>query len=260
MYKNKKVLIGSPVHQKPCILREFLKSLRILCSGSLDFDYMFIDDNSQEESTRLLKDFQETKGNTIIRNGRKNDEYICDEKMHYWKEDLIWKVAGYKNAIIRAALDGGYDFLFLVDSDIILQPETVIHLAGTGADVVSEVFWTKWQPDLLPLPNVWLFDQYDMVPRKREEKLTKKEAEQRRQSFLRKLKSPGTYEVGMLGACTLITRQALHKGLDFTPVKNLTLWGEDRHFCVRAAVYGIRLFVDTYFPARHIYRECDLET
>jgi len=65
-------------------------------------------------------------------------------------------------------------------------------------------------------------------------------------------------KVGGLGACTLISSTALSAGVSFKPIKNLTIHGEDRFFCIRAAVLGIGLFVDTHYPAYHIYREQDL--
>lgn len=77
--------------------------------------------------------------------------------------------------------------------------------------------------------------------------------------FLNTLRRPGIYEVGGLGACTLISRRALEAGANFSKIKNLSLTGEDRHFCVRAAVLGFPLYVDTHLPAYHIYRNKDLE-
>jgi len=71
---------------------------------------------------------------------------------------------------------------------------------------------------------------------------------------------PGVYKVGGLGACTLISRNAISKGVSYDEIYNITFWGEDRHFCIRAAALGIELFVDTHFPAFHIYRRSDLKT
>ena len=31
------------------------------------------------------------------------------------------------------------------------------------------------------------------------------------------------------------------------------MFGEDRHFCIRAAALGLSLYVDTHYPAYHIY-------
>ena len=70
--------------------------------------------------------------------------------------------------------------------------------------------------------------------------------------------NPGTYEVGGLGACTLISNKALKAGVNFSRMHNLTFWGEDRHFCLRAVSLGFPLYADTRYPAYHIYRESAL--
>jgi hypothetical protein len=62
-----------------------------------------------------------------------------------------------------------------------------------------------------------------------------------------------------LGACTLISSKALKAGVNFSEIKNVSFWGEDRHFCIRASALGFSLFVDTRLPAYHIYREKDLD-
>ena len=76
--------------------------------------------------------------------------------------------------------------------------------------------------------------------------------------FLDILQKPGTYRVGGLGACTLISRKALTIGVCFKKIYNLDLIGEDRHFCVRAAALGLELYADTHYPPYHIYRESEL--
>ena len=88
--------------------------------------------------------------------------------------------------------------------------------------------------------------------------ITEAEAAQKTREFINMLRKPGTYEVGGLGACTLISRDSLLKGVNFNRVHNVSFWGEDRHFCIRAAVLEIPLHVDTYYPAYHIYRPSDL--
>lgn len=58
---------------------------------------------------------------------------------------------------------------------------------------------------------------------------------------------------------TLISRSALQRGVSFAPIPNLTIHGENRFFCIRAAVLGLGLYVDTRSPAYHMYREQELE-
>lgn len=252
---KKRVLIASPVRQKEVILAEFLESLERLESTNLVLDFAFIDDNNDHD---LLTNFSRGKENVHIFPTKSEDCYICDESTHYWREDLIWKVAEFKNSFITLALEEGYDYLFLVDSDLYLHPKTITHLVSLGKDIVSEVYWTRWIPGMLPLPQVWISDDYKLYHAKRGETLNQEEQRKRADKFLEMLSKPGTYKVGGLGACTLISRKALSMGVSFSEIYNLSLAGEDRHFCVRAAALGLELFADTHYPPFHIYRESEL--
>jgi glycosyltransferase involved in cell wall biosynthesis len=255
---KQKVLVGSPIYQKPEILSMFLASLKNLVSQSMTIDFMFVDDNVNEESSQILAAFQ--RAGSVVRTVRGNaeGEYCCNEESHTWNGTLMLKVANYKNSIIQYALKNNYDFLFLVDSDLIVHPHLLEHLKILNKDIVAEIFWSRWHNDKPLEPNVWLFDEYDLVPKTLGEELTEKEKYIRQTKFLNQLKIPGVYEVGGLGACTLLSRNALLKQVNFTPINNLTIWGEDRFLCIRAAVLGVALFVDTHYPVYHIYREGDL--
>jgi glycosyltransferase involved in cell wall biosynthesis len=259
---GKKVLIGSPVRQTPEILDLFLRSLGNLDDADLEIDYYFVDDNDEGKSSAALINFRvQTKAGSsvMIEKGRKNEaQYVRNERTHFWDDRLIWLVASYKDKIIEYCLAHHYDYLFLVDSDLLLHPQTLATLIAAGKDIISEVFWTKWQQNSPELPQVWLYDQYDLYRHARGEKLGQQEVDCRYKSFLEQLRIPGIYEVGGLGACTLISQRALAKGVNFSEIYNLTFWGEDRHFCLRAAALGFKLYADTHYPAYHIYRTSDL--
>lgn len=255
---KKRVLVGSPVYQKPEILEAFLASLKKLTRNTIILDYMFIDDNEDENSSKLLADFAREASLVVTICGEKQGNYLCDDESHYWDDGLMLKVANYKNSIINYAIENNYDYLFLVDSDLVLHPGLIEQLKNTDKDIISEIFWSRWHKDRPLEPNVWLFDEYDLVPKELGEKLSEEEMQIRQSRFLNQLRLPGVYEVGGLGACTLISSAALAAGISFEPIKNLTIHGEDRFFCIRAAVLGIDLFVDTHYPAYHIYREQDL--
>lgn len=253
-----KVVIGSPVKQKEAILEQFLQSLDNLDYQGLTIDYIFIDDN--ETPSSLLYDFAAKHNNTLVIQGDSQLEYHCTEETHCWQENLIWKVAAYKDRMIEYALKTGAEYLFLIDSDLYLHPLTLKHLIDLKKDVVSEVFWTKWTPELAPLPQVWVGDQYRLFATERGVQYTEEEQAVKSQEFINMLKTPGVYKVGGLGACTLISRRALERGVNFKEIYNLGFIGEDRHFCVRAAALGLELFADTWYPPFHIYRESELLT
>ena len=253
-----RVLVGSPICQKPEILRQFLKSLNNLEKQHIDINYLFVDDNENEESSNMLKEFSSNMENAQVYKSDYNDKYVCDNQAHLWNEKLVWKVASFKDDMIDYARNNNYDYLFLIDSDLILHNTTIEHLVSAGKEIISEIFWTKWTLETEELPQVWMKDQYTQYMISRGEVVTNNEALIRQKYFLSKLRQPGTYEVGGLGACTLISMKALQKDISFKEIGNLSFWGEDRHFCIRAATLGIPLYVDTHYPAYHIYRESDL--
>lgn len=258
MKQKKRILVGSPIHQKPQILEQFILSLISLKKETFDVNFLFIDDNSNVESSIILERYNKSSINIEIKKSSESDIYYTDGSTHLWTEKLVWKVAKFKNYIIEKALKEDYDYLFFIDSDIILHPETIEHLIRQDKDIISEIFWTKWQPDSIELPQVWISDQYTMYKKHRSETLNEEEINNRIYKFINQLKVPGVYEVGGLGACTLISKNALQKGVNFSEIANVSFWGEDRHFCIRALAIGLKLYVDTNYPAYHIYREEDL--
>ncbi len=248
------ILIGSPVRQKSNILKEFLSGLEDAEKGTHQITYYFIDDNCDLLSSELLESFGR-KYNTIITKGSllfsSDNQY--DE--HNWKADIFEKVATFKNSIIDYCIKNGFDYLFLIDSDIVIDKRTLLQLLSDKVDIVSNVFWSQWRKnDILTAQCFWIPDIYLQykefgVPRPVEE------SDRIRMDMYEQLKIPGLYKVDGLGACTLISRKALEKGVNFTAIPNLKIPGEDRHFCIRAGVAGIDLYMDTVYPAYHIYKE-----
>lgn len=253
------ILLGSPVRQSPKVLNEFLSAVSNLRKDQFNLDVFFLENNEDILSTNLLIEFQEQNNNIRIEHAEVSDVYARNDHTHYWNEQLIWKVADYKNQIIDIAINENYDYLFLVDSDLILHPDTVDWLLKADKDIISEIFWTKWQPEAHAQPQVWVSNEYTQFEQQRGEYLTEEEKSARYMHFLTKLRIPGVYEVGGLGACTLISRKALLAGVNFKQIKNLSFWGEDRHFCIRAGALGLSMHVDTHVPPLHLYRESDLE-
>ncbi|MFF2019577.1 glycosyltransferase family 2 protein [Paenibacillus sp. NPDC058177] len=257
-----RVLLGSPIHQKATVLQHFLESLGRLKLEGIQLDFFFIDDNQDGQSSELLKAFKASTeantGNVLIQPSGYNDTYIRNDTTHFWSTNLVWKVATFKNLMIQRAQILDYDYLFLIDSDLILYPDTLSHLISTEKDIISEVFWTQWQPDTMFQPQVWMHDEYNQWDQLPGENLSAEDTRSRFHEFINRMQVPGIYEVGGLGACTLISKAAIVRGVSYNPVKNISFWGEDRHFCIRAAALGIPLFVDTHYPALHLYRDSDL--
>ena len=255
----KRILIGSPIKQKTNILKVFLENLVKMNYNDLEVSYFFIDDNTEKESSKLLERFSHDNENVILKKykdyGFKQNEKYETNDTHNWKKSLIERITIFKDSIIKYAQKENYDYLFLVDSDIVMNKETIQHLISREVDIISEIFWTSWNPGDNLVPQVWLQDESSLYIRDWDKQYTDIEKKQLNKDFIAKMKIPGIYEVGGLGACTLISKNALSYPLSFKTIKNVSFWGEDRHFCIRAKSLGLNLYVDTVYPAYHIYRE-----
>lgn len=246
------ILIGGPIRQNPQILSAYLISLKLLETDGFDVQYFFVDDNESYLSSQLLQGFAKYNNATIV--SGEQSEISYQKTTHsdpHWNEDLIWKVARYRNLLIEQCLKENYDGLFMVDSDIILSPPTLKHLIATKKDIISEIFWTKWRENESAMPQVWMYNEYDYAPSTLPEATRNKIGSE----LMQKWQQPGIYPVGGLGACTYFSREALGKGVNYNRIPNLTFWGEDRHFSIRAGALGIPLFVDTHYPALHLFNQ-----
>lgn len=242
-----RILVGGTVRQDAETLALFVRSLGALSRyhaadvsrGQLSF--MFYDDNDDTKASELLRSLSESESRIVRPDDKPAGAYVRTDQTHHWNDALVWRVAKLKNAILDAAQCGGYDFVFLIDSDVLLTPDTLARLVREDKDVLSNIFWTMWQPNTQPMPQVWQCDTYTMSA-----------------EFIATLHSPGVYEVGGLGACTLISKRALDRGVSFSRLHNVSFWGEDRHFCIRAVALGLSLWVDTRDPSFHVYRKSDI--
>lgn len=251
-----KVLIGTLVRQKPAILKEYLESIAQLTQDTISIDYAFVEDNLIEESTKMLIDFQKNHPRCEILHFTFQDD--PEFEYHKWSMCAILRIAEFKNRIIEMAIEQKYDYLFLVDSDTILRPITVEHLISTKKDIVSEVHWTHIYNTLAP--NAWLYDNFDFTYKNsKDEKITKAQQFLRMFEFHQKLRQPGLYPVGGICDIILISRKAMLAGVNFKDIYNVSFVGESAHFAIRAAVFGFQIFIDTNYPAYHIFDDKQLE-
>ena len=253
-----KVLFGAPVRVKHTVLKEFLTGLEEVEKGNHQAAFYFVDDNADEKSSELLREFAQ-RNDTILKKGSELFQSNDDYDGHNWKFETLAKVTVYKNTIIQYCIDNGFDYLFLIDSDIVLDRRSLLQLLSDNVDIVSNVFWNQWKKNgFMTAQCFWMPDIYlqesswnTMRPFEESHKIRLDTYEQ--------MKTPGLYEVDGTGACTLVSRKALKAGVNFTEIPNLKLLGEDRPFCIRAGALGFKLYMDTHYPAYHCSREIFLD-
>lgn len=151
-----RILVGAPVKQDETIFKYYLESLESQ-KHSHEVDYFFILHNSPELKKYLHPHQYEEYTNKT--------EYKKNST-HHWSSNNLKDVTAMKNYLLKKTLDEGYDYFFLVDSDLILHPKTLEHLARQKQKIISEVFWTKWNPNEEEMPNAWDYDYYSYAKEK----------------------------------------------------------------------------------------------
>lgn len=203
------------------------------------FERWYYDDNTDAASSELLR----ASGYRIF----EGDPFEVEYSGHDWTEQKMRRMAGIRDCGIHAFLETDADALLIVDADVVLPPSLPLELAARAKflprTIVSAVYWSKWPGSDTWMPNVWDVHNYKFA---------------NAESILR-LRKPGVYRVGGLGAVALIMRDALEAGCCYEPIPNLGWPGEDRHFCTRAQALGFELAADTAVTPFHVYRPEQLE-
>ena len=216
-----RVLIAAPLRQDVDVFLEYQEALdRLIIPGGITVDRYFVVNDCPEVIPYIKGDYE------VCDTGDKYEKCVND---HCWSQDNLDKMPQLRNMTIKRCLDGYYDYLFSIDTDVIVQPQTLQTLLEADKNIVSEVFWTKgWC-------NAWMYDQSGGMSQGWHE--------------------PGLYQVGMTGACTLMKDFVFRRGVNYSRIPNIlnVLRGEDRWFCIRAACLGIGMWLDTHCPATHLF-------
>lgn len=171
----------------------------------------------------------------------KNDlEY--NSKNHNWDIDKFLFIAEAKNNIVAIAKKKWANYIFWVDSDLILHEDTLKQLISVNVPVISRIFWTVWPGTDKEMPNCWDVDHYGFA------------------NDINMLKEENVYQTGGTGACILVRQDVYNGVIDYSHIPNISfsLW-EDRAFCIKCHIFKIPIYIDTRNPAKHLYRQQDLE-
>lgn len=239
-----RILAGTICKQVPEVLQAHLETMRWQRTDHTKTDLVYVDDNDDEASRDLLR----RTARTLSAGERGAAEYGVGEFTHGWNIAAFHRLAREKQRLLELAVAERYDYVFLVDSDLLLAPSTLQSLLDANAPIASAVFWTRWTPADRPLPQVWQQHPYGFDA-----------AGWTEQSFLAALRDHQRVRVRGLGACTLISVDALRAGCGFWPLLGDLpadgMWqGEDRHFCVRAERLHVPMVADAWPEVWHCYR------
>jgi len=231
------IKICTPVKNRAWCLKDFLQAIVEQDYPKEKISFLFIENDSTDETLKILIDWSKKWKKKYEKIEITSIKFQAPPAEHQFSDQTLANLTYMRNFFVDNI--GDNDYIFNVDSDVILRDSrTLRHVALSDRDIIAEIFWTRWDKlDQQLMPQVWQFGGYDLS-----------------EDFLAMLRTKGTYTVGGLGACNLISNYAIEKGCRFDQVENLPLnmRGEDRHFCIRAKVLKFNLWVDSYFPAKHL--------
>lgn len=220
------ILIAAPVRNRAWVLPEYLEHLRNLDYPKEKLAFKFILNDSTDESEKILNEFKE--------NYQPEYRYIEIEKADFgypsdWGEDreknklnrfkYAYKaLSKLRNLILATAwADLETDYLFQVDSDILVRPDVLKRLIECGKDIVAALVVNKRNK----LEQVFA---YNFTPL----------------SDSRIIVPDGLFEVKTTGAVVLISRKVFENiSICYSPKDS----GEDEGFCENARKQGFKSYI-----------------
>lgn len=172
-------------------------------------------------------------------------DFAVTEDNHLWSDDSVLRVGRMRQDFLDVAEAQGYDACWMVDTDLIVGPRTLELLLDVDAPIVFGVFWTTWSGQPGPLPQVWDKHSYSFNHYM--------QGEAKVYPTIQALLQGREVEVIGGGACTLIRREAFGKARYSPPLEGMPWWGEDRDFCTRAQVHGLKMVATPRPKIVHLY-------
>jgi hypothetical protein len=253
------IVVGSSLRKPANILEAHLASLRWqVLPRNTSFVYCFVDDGLEPDARALVEAFVQERGGTILGTAQTTPDFSDQGVSHTWTDSAMQRVGRHKDAILDWARSVRAEAVWFCDADLICDPMTFTDLWSIPEQIVCAVYWTRWakapaeHPPVHAGPQVWQRHPYTLSGNGMEE------WELRRRLINREI-----VHVYGQGACTLIRREALAKGVSFAPMPENTgpglMQGEDRHFCLRAEQLHIKMVASGWPDIFHIYHRPDDE-
>jgi len=247
-----KILLGSCVRQEPTVLTYHLKTLLNLdIPPGVEIEYAYVNDSGSTEVEDIL--YELLPGVQVLPSDPRPDKaiYNVGSTTHNWSAETFDHLAKQKQKLLDYAVENKFDFIFLVDTDLLLDRSTLKSALSTKKGLISSVFWTQWQngnPDSLG-PQVWLRNPYNQQGMGMSQGV-----------FWKRLVDRKITRIYGGGACHLVHKSSLEKDIRYYPrlpgLPNDGMWqGEDRTFAILAQQLHQHQFADPWPDIFHAYHQ-----
>jgi len=224
-----KVMIGCPVRNRAWILPYYLQSLKNLHKKDIELSYCFIINDCTDSSPQILAEFARIEPGRVrlinkdhsIPGGFRRGEYN------------LKRLAELRNILLQAFLESDNDYLFSVDSDILVPQDALIQLIEDDCDIVSALVCNGHEIGDPGIFNI-LRQKYDGS-----------------YVHIRDFPRDKIFPVDCTGAAYLIKRKVVEAGVCYS-----SRWGgEDIAFCKAAQALGFNIYCDGRVECQHCMQE-----
>ena len=209
----KKILLTAPVHQDVNVFKEYLNSINhlIIPEGYILKRYFYLHNCPELKEFLLEEDYEEVLDNSTYEKYEhefKNNNYTALQKM--------------RTMALEKARKENYDYVFSVDSDILLHPKCLCFLLQDNH--IQADFRDKWHCH-------------------------------------QEIYQKGLTERGIISATVLIGKRVINnEKINYYSIDNIlcSQW-EDYAFSLKAHILipDLKMYLDTRLPCRHLYKEKD---
>lgn len=259
---SRKIVVASLVRNREKEMPTFLESLSRIHYPGLRFRFLVNDSTDGAEG--IVREWCAGRDAVVEARSYGAGSY----REHVWHDEkgsVFERMAAMRDDVLGAVFAGDADACFMLDSDVLLHPDVLQHVAGLARSVVSPVFLAAWGADSAwrnvaqpvgQVPGALRRDRFvntQLAAGRRPQCGDRAGYELRGAEIGWMLSSAGVHQCGSLGACTLIRRDVWEAGARYTkdPQNASPFPGEDQNFCLQARARGFQLWCSTVYPTWH---------
>ncbi len=225
----RKVMIGCPLRDRAWVLPRYLDSLEKLDKSQCQVQYNFIINDCSDHSPQILAEFAR-KQSGMVRIIEKNYESPGGYRRGQYN---FGRLAQLRNLLLKAFLESDCDYLFSLDSDILVPAVTLTQLLADNCDLVSALVCNGHEIGDSGLYNIL------------------KRSGDGSYIHIRNLPRDRVFPVDCTGAACLIKRAVIAAGVLYSGHRG----GEDIAFCEDASSRGFSIFCDGRVECLHLMQE-----